>query len=147
MSFTVDLLTGLAQHLADADIGITYRPSDPYLPAETGVFFKALPTGPDRCVVITAYATSDEAKVALSHVRVQFWFRGVANDTLDVDNLGDDAFAVLQGAEDLTFGAAHLVQALRVSSIQLGVDDNKRSQRSDNYELDLDVPLTPGRPW
>jgi len=134
MSFTTDLLTGLSTYLAAN--GVT-----------TPVFFKALPTAPDRCIAITAYAATDEPKVALSHVRVQFWFRGIVNNSLDVDELGDSVFNLLQGAEDLTFGTAHVVQALRVSSIQLGADANKRNERSDNFQLDVDVPITLGRPW
>jgi len=90
---------------------------------------------------------TDEPKVALSHVRVQFWFRGIVNNSLDVDELGDSVFNLLQGAEDLTFGTPHVVQALRVSSIQLGADANKRNERSDNFQLDVDVPITLGRPW
>jgi len=134
VSFTTDLLTGLSAYL-DTN-GIT-----------TPVFFKALPTTPDRCIAITAYSTLDEPKVAASKVRVQFWFRGIVNNSLDVDELGDSVFNLLQGAEDLTFGTAHVAQMLRVSSGQLGADDSKRNERSDNYELDVDVPVTPGRPW
>ena len=133
-SFTVDLLTGLSAYLAAHSI-------------TTPVFFKVLPTSPDRCIAITAYSSVDEPKIALSHVRVQFWFRSVVNDSLDVDDLADSVFALLQGAENVTFGTAHMVQALRVSSIQLGIDSNKRAERSDNYEFDLDVPTTSGRPW
>ena len=134
MSFTTDLLTGLSTSLAAN--GIT----DP-------VFFKALPTSPDRCVAVTAYSSSDEAKVALSHIRVQFWFRGIANNSLDVDVLGDAVFDVLQGVEHVQMGTAHVNQMLRVSSAQLGADANKRNERTDNYELDVDVPVTSGRPW
>lgn len=134
MSFTTDLLTGLSTYL------VTNGVADP-------VFFKALPTLPDRCIAVTAYATQDQPKVALSKIRVQFWFRGIVNNSLDVDVLGDAVFNVLQGVEDLTFGTAHVVQALRVSSIQLGTDANKRNERSDNFEFDVDVPVTPGRPW
>jgi hypothetical protein len=147
MSFTSDLLTGLAAYLAAAGIGVTYRPTTPYLPGETGIFFGQYPTTPDRCVVLTAYVASDEAKVALSHIRVEFAFRGVANNSLDVGDLGDSVFNVLQGAENLTFGTAHVVQAWRVISAATGVDGNKRSQRSDSFELDVDVPVTSGRPW
>lgn len=145
--FTTDLLTGLAGFLASAGIGITYRPTTPYLATETGVFFGLYPTAPDRCVALTAYVATDEPKVALSKIRVELALRGVANDALDVHNLGDAVFGVLQGAEDLTFGTAHVVQALRKISASGGVDANKRSMRSDSYDLDLDVPITPGRPW
>jgi len=146
-SFTSDLLTGLAGYLAAAGIGITYRTTTAYLATETGVVFGLYPTSPDRCVAMTAYATTDEPKVALSRIRVELALRGAVNNSLDVGDLGDAIFNVLQGAEDLTFGTAHVVQALRVISASGGVDDNKRSMRSDSYSLDVDVPITPGRPW
>lgn len=145
--FTTDLLTGMATYLAAAGIGVTYRATDPYLAAETGIFFGLYPTSPDRCVALSAYATTDEPKVALSKVRVEVALRGIVNDSLDVLNLGDSIFGVLQGAEDLTWGTAHVVQALRVISASGGVDGNKRSQRSDSYSLDVDTPITSGRPW
>ena len=147
MSFTSDLLTGLAQHLADAGIGVTYRTSTPYLATETGVVFGLYPTSPDRCIALTAYVATDEPKVALSRIRVEFALRGAVNDSLDVHDLGDAIFNALQGAEDLTFGTARVVQALRVISASGGVDANKRSMRSDSYSIDVDTPLTPGRPW
>jgi hypothetical protein len=147
MSFTSDLLKGLAAYLGNAGISITYRPTTPYLATETGVVFGLYPTSPDRCVAMTAYVATDEPKVALSKIRVELALRGIANDSLDVHNLGDDIFGVMQGAEDLTFGTAHVVQALRVISASGGVDANKRSMRSDSFSLDVDTPITPGRPW
>ena len=96
---------------------------------------------------MTAYATTDEPKVALSRIRVELALRGAVNNSLDVGDLGDAIFNVLQGAENLTFGTAHVVQALRVISASGGVDANKRSMRSDSYDLDTDVPITSGRPW
>lgn len=134
MSFTSDLLLGLSAYVTAH--GVT-APG----------YMKALPTTPDRCFSITAYSTSDEPKVAATRVRVQFQFRGIVNNSLDVDDLADDVFNLLQGAEDLTFGTAHVAQMFRVSSSQDGVDANKRNGRFDSYELDLDVPVTSGRPW
>lgn len=146
MSFTTDLLTGLAQYLDDAGTGVTYRTATPYLPDETGVFFGLFPTSPDRCVTLTAYATSDEPKIALSKIRVEVAIRGEVNNSLDVDSIGDAIFNALQGMEHRQFGTAHVVQALRVISAAAGVDDNKRSQRSDSYAFDVNVPATIGRP-
>ena len=134
MSFTKDLLLGLAAYVSAGGI------------ADPG-FMKALPAGPDRCFSISAYSTSDEPKVALSHIRVQFWFRGIVNNSLDVDDFADSVFNLLHGIEHVQFGTAHVNQMLRVSSMQHGADANKRNERSDNYELDVDVPVTPGRPW
>lgn len=141
MSATRDLLNGLAGELSP--IGST----PPVAAGGTGIFAKALPTSPDRAVALNAYASVDEAKVALSTIRVQFWFRGKPNDPLDVDDLADSAFAILQGLEDRTYGSVHLVQCNRVSSSQMGADESKRSERADNYEIDLDMPTTVGRPW
>lgn len=143
MSFTRDLLEGLATELNNAGVA-TYAPT--YAPTDTGIFFKELPAGQDRAVALTAYATSDQPKIALSVIRVQFWFRGKVNDSVDVDDLADSVFNVMQGIEHRQYGTAHVVQALRVSSIALGVDGSRRHERSDNYELPVNVPTTSGRP-
>ena len=141
MSPTSDLLTGLATDLNTQGIA-TYTGG-----AGGNVFLKELPATPDRAIALTAYASIDDPKVARSTVRVQFWFRGVVGNSVDVDDLADDVFLWLQGLEDRTYGDVHVVQAFRVSSVQLGVDDNRRAERSDNYEFDLDLPLTAGRPF
>jgi len=146
MSFTADLVTGLAQHLAAAGIGLTYNPTAPYLPGQTGIFLGLFPTSPDRCVALTAYASTDQPKIALSRVRVEVAMRGAANNSLDVHELGDAVFNTLQGLEHQQWGSAHVVQALRVISASGGVDDNKRSIRSDSYSFDVNIPATPGRP-
>lgn len=147
MSVTSDLVRGLAVWLADAGVGLTYRADGtPYTPAEVGIYAKALPVSPDRATAITVYGATDEPKIPVSGFRVQLWFRGRPNDTLDVDDIADPVFLALQGAENLTFGQVHVVQVLRVSSVQLGIDGNKRSERSDNYRVDVDLPVTVGRP-
>lgn len=143
--YTSDLLLGLAQYVSDAGVGI-YRPASPYLATDTGIFLKGLPDTPNRAISITTYATTDMVKIAQTGVRVQFWLRGIPNNTLDVDDLGDALFELLQGMEHHDFGTAHVIQAYRVSSGQLGIDTGNRSQRSDNYQFDLNVPTTPGRP-
>lgn len=142
--FTNDLLVGLAGLLNTAGVAV-YKPTG-YLAGDTAIFLKNLGDSPDRAVAITAYATVDEVKVNQTTVRVQFWCRGIPNNTLDVDDLGDAIFALVQGMENVDFGTAHVIQAYRVSSGQLGIDTNNRSERSDNYQFDLNVPVTAGRP-
>ncbi|GAB3081038.1 hypothetical protein GCM10027053_51990 [Intrasporangium mesophilum] len=134
MSFTKDLLLGLKAELVAA--GITEL-----------IVFGDLPSEPHRAIGLSAYATVDDATVAHSTLRVQLMARGVPNDSLDVHELADSAFLALQTLENRTYGTAHLVQCLRVSSVPLGIDDAKRSARSDNYEVDVDLPLTAGRPF
>jgi hypothetical protein len=143
--YTSDLLLGLAQLVSDASVGI-YRATGGYVATDTGIFIKGLPDFPDRAISITTYATSDMVKIAQTTVRVQFWLRGVPNNTLDVDDIGDAIFALVQGMENRDFGTAHVIQAYRTSSGQLGADTANRSQRSDNYQFDLNVPPTAGRP-
>lgn len=140
MSITTDLLTGLAADLNTQGLA-TYTGG-----AGGNVFFKELPTSPDRCVALTAYASSDDATRNESVVRVQFWFRGVAGVATDVDVLADSVFMWLQGMTHVDYGTVHVAQALRVSAIQLGMDDNKRNERSDNYSFQINTPSTSGRP-
>lgn len=143
--YTSDLCLGLAQYLSSNGVGV-YKASGGYVSTDTGIFIKGLPDTPDRAISITTYATSDMVKIAQTTVRVQFWLRGIPNNTLDVDDLGDALFELVQGMENRDFGAAHVIQAYRISSGQLGSDTANRAQRSDNYQFDLNVPPTAGRP-
>jgi len=140
-TMTSDLLRGLATDLGAQGLA-TYTGD-----AGGNVFIKELPASPDIAVALTAYASVDDPKVSRSTVRVQFWFRGARNDALSPDAMADAVFAWLQGREDFTYGSVHVVQAFRVSTVQLGSDGNKRHERTDNYEFDLDLPLTAGRPF
>lgn len=145
MSATRDLLVGLAQHLHAAGVGV-YNPSAVYNPATTVITMKNLPSTVPRAIMLTAYGPSDHPTINLTQYRVQVWFRGNPNDSLDVDDLGDSVFNVLHGLEHVDFGTAHVVQALRVSSLPMGEDDNNRHERSDNYAFDVNRPATLNQP-
>ena len=140
MSITRDLLSGLATDLNTQGLA-TFTGG-----AGGNVFFKALPTSPDRAVSLTAYSSQDEVTEALSTIRVQFMFRGNPDDATDVDDLADAVFLWLQGLQGRDYGTVHVTHATRVSAIQLGIDDSKRSERSDNYSLTCNLPQTSGRP-
>lgn len=141
MSETSDLLTGIATDL-NAQTLATYNGG-----VGGNVFFKELPASPDVAVALTAYSSVDQPKVAASTQRVQFWFRGAVDNSLSCDDMADAVFAFFQGREDFTYGSVHVVQVFRTSSVQLGADPQRRHERSDNYEFDLDLPLTAGRPF
>lgn len=140
MSITSDLLTGLAADLNAQGLA-TYTGG-----AGGNVFFKALPTTPDRAVALTAYSSQDDPTMNLSTIRVQFYFRGVPNVAVDVDELADGVFLWLQGLQGRTYGSVHVAHALRISTIQNGIDSNKRAERSDNYAFTCNLPQTSGRP-
>lgn len=151
MSATNDLLDGLAQLIAAAGIA-SDATTDVYTADETGIFLslmpagsEATPPGPDRCVVLTAYALSDQAGLPLGQITVQVRTRGTA-DPRDVNALSDDLYQLLQGLTDRTFGSVHLIQMLRKSSIPMGQDSNRRWEQSQNYVCDVDLPPTVNRP-
>lgn len=134
MSFTRDLLVGLKGELLAA--GVT-----------APIVFGDLPSTPDRVIGIGAYAAIDDPTTSHSTLRVQLMVRGVPNSSLDADDLADDIFQAIQALEDRTYGSTHLVQCLRVSAVPMGIDTFKRSARSDNYEVDVDLPVSAGRPF
>jgi len=144
---TGDILAGLASMLATAAVA-TYRADGTrYLASETAVTFKDLPPAPDRVVCLSPFgATADQPVITYGQQRVQLMMRGTQNPT-DVDDLADAAFAALHGAANLTFGSVHVVQILRENTIPLGMDEqSRRWLRSDNYVLDVDLPVSTFRP-
>lgn len=145
MSTTRDLLEGIATYLDGQGVGV-YNPTAVNDPDDTVITMKNLPSKSPRAIMLTAYGPSDHPTINLSQIRVQVWFRGVPNDSLDVDDLGDSVFDVLHGLEHRDFGSAHVVQALRISSLPMGEDANNRHERADNYVLDVNRPATLNQP-
>lgn len=145
MAATRDLLTGLAQMIHDTGIGV-YNPSGAYTAAQTGIIFKNVPTTPDRVIVLTAVPLTDMTMIPVGKVLVQVRTRGVPNDPLDVDDLGDAVFDLMQGLTNLSLGSTHIIQCLRNSSVPMGQDASKRWERVDHMYLDLDYPPTVNRP-
>lgn len=145
MGATRDLLTGLAQMINDSGIAV-YDPSGVYTAGQTGIIFKNVPTTPDRVVVLTAVPFTDLTMVPAGLVLVQVRTRGLPNNPLDVDDLGDAVFDLLQGLRDQTFGTVHIIQCLRKSSVPMGQDSSKRWERVDHMYTDLDFPATVNRP-
>lgn len=142
---TRDLLTGLAQMLQDSGIA-TYRPTGVYNAGETGVTFKASPQNIDRCVMLICIPIKDGVAIPLSRWMVQAYIRGLPNQTLDCDDLGDAVWDLWQGAKGVTTGTIHIIQMDRYSSADNGQDDSKRWTRIDRYLLDLDTAPTINRP-
>lgn len=145
-SWESDLLVGIAELLDGQGVG-TYRATGTYAADETAIVFGELPTSPDRAIGLALYnGAADEPTQNLSHPRLQLMVRGGRGLPLDAGDVATAAFMVLQGVEHRDYGTAHLVQALRVSAVPLGVDDNRRTQRADNYQLDVNTPHSAGRP-
>lgn len=151
MSATNDLLDGLAQEIAAAGIA-AYDTSGVYSVSDTGIFFSVMPPGsegeppgPDRCVVLTAYALNDDPSLPLGQINVQIRARGTA-DPRDVNTLSDDLYQLFQALTDRTYGSCHVIQMLRKSSIPMGQDTQRRWEQSQNFVCDVDLPATVNRP-
>lgn len=133
MSFTGDVLTGLAQYLADGGVG-TYLPSGAYPPgSDAPIFIADMPGTPDRLIVLTAYPVDDSPSLSDSTVGVQVRTRGAASSAASVDDLDDAVFDRLHGARGITAGAVRIVQVHRRSGAPMGIDGNRRHGRTSNF--------------
>lgn len=133
MSFTRPLTLGLLDYVTAQGVTVMLVAGD-------------LPSTPDQVVGVTLYGSVDWVEVARADVRMQFMCRGAVNDSLSAADLADGLFGILHGLEDLWIGDLHVALCSRLSVVPLGVDDNKRVLRADNYELLVDVPSTARRP-
>lgn len=142
---TRDLLTGLAETIDGSGIA-KYRPAGAYQPGETAVVFRSAPQTPDRVITMTCVPMSDAAMTPMGRWMVQFYFRGLMNDPLDVEDLGDAVFDLMQGATSMQMGSINIIQCLRQGSVGNGQDTQKRWTRIDRYMIDLDTAPTQNRP-
>lgn len=135
MGWTVDLLTGLAEHLAANDVGL-WQPDTPYDPAGTvpAIVLRSLPDAPGRAIALSAYGDADRENAGLNDVTqaVQIRSRGTT-DPSDVEQIADAVWDLLHGAEMLTLGAVRTVKIYRRSTALLGTDTAGRWERTCNY--------------
>ncbi|WP_086846826.1 minor capsid protein [Amycolatopsis kentuckyensis] len=139
MSFTGDLLDGLAAYLAAAGAGAYRGDGSAYLPGETAIVFAAMPQTPDRAIVLSDYPVTDDPSLSDSRIGVQVKCRGGTNPH-DVKAISDAVFDVLHGKTAFNLGPVRVVQALRNSGVPLGRDDSNRWEHSDNYYLTVHRP-------
>lgn len=139
MSWTSDLLTGIAERLAAAGVG-TWTPSGTYTSGQTGIFIAVMPPGPadgsgDRCIVLTDYDPDGGNSSGDVAPRVQVRCRGTRNDPFSAIDLASDVRDVLDGLASVTFGQVVVSQINHASGTPLGIDGNDRHERSDNYDV------------
>lgn len=146
MSVTSDLLTGIAQMIAGAGLGITYSPTGVYTSGQTGIFMKIMPAAPDRVVTLTAVNQGDDITDPFGQIMVQVRGRGLPNKPVDADDLLDGIFTILHGTKGLVFGSMTVDQCNRKVSIPMGADTSQRWERIDQYYLDASFPATANRP-
>ena len=138
MSWSTDLLYGLAEHL-DAAGAADWRPppatySAPY--SGPAVFFRRLPDSPDAALALSVYVSAPGIGDADTTVGVQLLWRG-GTDPTSVDGYSDAAWELLHEASGLVLGQpGHRVYTTRIwrqSTAALSTDPSGRWLRSDNY--------------
>lgn len=139
MSFTGDLLGGLAAYLDTAGAGTYRSDGSAYVASETAIVFAEMPQTPDRAIVLSDYPVTDDPSLSDSVVGMQIRCRG-GSDPHDVKAIADAVFTVLHGKTAFDAGTVHVVQALRRSGVPLGRDDSNRWEHSDNYYLTVHRP-------
>lgn len=130
-----ELLEGLAGWLAAGGFGV-YKTTSPYGTADRAITIKRLPASPDWALAVNVYDISDEIMLPTKRVRVQLRFRAPGSPTA-VDEWADNVAAALHGLHHFTAGNVRIERAERINFAALGVDDNRREERTDNYELIL----------
>lgn len=130
MSWTTDLIDGMARHLAAAGVGV-YRDSGVYEAEEVAITDTALPLV-DRAVVLTAYDTQDSDRVPDVTVMVQVRCRG-RQDPRECAALDDAVYEALHGLLTQHWGAATVLLIRRDSAAVLGPDSQGRHERTSNY--------------
>ncbi len=135
MGFTDDLLAGVAQYLAGGGVG-TWRADGAYLPTDPEpIVITAVPSAPDRVIVLTPYTVSDDGSLSDSVQGLQVRLRGTVDPRV-VQGLADRVFDRLHGSHGVTLpGGLRLVIAERRSGTPLGTDGTGRHERSENYHL------------
>jgi hypothetical protein len=143
VSWTDDLLTGVAAWLADLGVG-TWAPDDP-VEGQTRPFIDgALPEAPDVAAGLTAYSAVDDPAMADTLQPIQFMLRGTQDPKI-VREFGDDIYDVLHGATGLVLGGVHVPLVYRQSCPPMGIDSSGRLLVAHNYYFEAMRP-TASRP-
>lgn len=137
--WTTQLITGLAELLADASVG-AWRPDGPaYTANEVGILMRSIPAQPDRVITLTPYPVASPVGLADYVQGVQIRCRGTTDPRV-CEDLDDQVFDLLDSAAGLTLGGVSVVQLYRQSYTSLGQDGNGRWESSSNYYVEAMRP-------
>ncbi len=140
MSWTSDLLIGLAEHLAAQGAG-TFNHGAVYASGQTGIYFAVMPPGDetdpgwDRAIVLTDYDPNGGNNSGDVAPRVQVRCRGVRNDPLSAINLAAAVRDAIDGLTHVTWDSVEVSGINHISGVPMGTDKNDRHERSDNYDI------------
>lgn len=130
MSYTTDLLTGLAQ-LLDTEGVADYQPTGAYTTDQTAIVFTVMPDLPDRTLCLNAYPVEDTHLTdAITGVQIRM---RAGRDPRDLDALADAVFDTLHSRECYEVGGVRVELSWRQSQALLGQDSKGRLELTSNY--------------
>lgn len=127
------LLDGIARQLATIP-GVVYDPDGYETIPGTPIVFGDLPETPDRVIALRVYA-DDIHLLGVREYRVQVAIRGLPDDTLDADSLGEQAKTILHGTTYAVFGNVRVSAIRHLFYAHLGVDGNRRTTITRNFQI------------
>lgn len=140
MSWTSDLLVGIAGHLAAQGVG-TFNPAGVYASGQVGIYYAVMPPGDptsngwDQAIVLTDYDPNGGNSAGDVAPRVQIRCRGLRNDPMSAIDLAAAVRDALDGLAHVTFGSVEVSGINHISGVPMGIDGNNRHERSDNYDI------------
>lgn len=97
---------------------------------------KDLGSDPNRGFALSLGGIGDDDRIATSTYTLQIRSRGLPNPSDDVDELAEQAKAILHGRCMVQLAGVAIGNIRRMSWVSLGQDANRRWERSDNYLLE-----------
>lgn len=147
MSWSTDLLTGIAAYLASKGRADWRPDGSVYLPTETALCLTRLPADPDRAVALSLYTIDADGT---GNVLVGLQVRSRAGvDPDGVLSLADGIRYELDGLNALDLGGVVVNHIFHRAGEDIGADQgedvNRRCQRVDNFYVQAKriTPLQP----
>ncbi|MEU0084893.1 minor capsid protein [Streptomyces sp. NPDC006274] len=132
MGYTSDLVSGLAELMTTAGIGV-YRPDGVFAADDTGITLGTVPEAPDRLLCLSPYPVEDTGLTdAITAVQVRM---RAGHDPTALADLADDVFDLLHGREGFYLRTVRVGLAWRQSQALMGQDEHGRMELSANYYL------------
>lgn len=138
-----DFTDGVAGLLVAHGIG-SYNAAGVYTSGQVGITTASVPTTPDQIICLTPSPIEDELVLNNTLVDLQIKLRGTLDPRVLMDR-SSAIFNVLEGLQNVDFGAMHVALIWRQSSGFMGQDDNQRWMWSDHYYCRTNW-ATPNRP-
>ncbi|QLF83199.1 hypothetical protein QEN62_gp13 [Streptomyces phage AxeJC] len=131
MSYTTDIVEGLAELLDEQGLGTYGPPDEPYPSDGTAIVIGFMPAAPDPVICLTPYPVEDTGGTdAITAVQVRM---RAGRDPREVYALADAVCDLLHGREHFRLRGVPVALMWRQSEAQLGLDSTGRMEMSANY--------------